>query len=172
MTAAPLLGQAEEPILFEDTIATLYARIEEAGLGLIRTHLPKVMRGTAQYTIQDNSLRRIMPQRSPADGHIDWNWSARRIYDFIRAQTKPYPGAFTWLQNEPLKIWQAELLEEQEPGEPGALASPPKGEWRVTCGDGRSVRLRVVEWQGHEGEAGQVLGSKISGVNLRLPDRA
>ncbi|MDH7500554.1 MAG: methionyl-tRNA formyltransferase, partial [candidate division NC10 bacterium] len=79
----PIIGQVEVPIHFEDTIAALYERVEEAGLQLLEEHLPRIARGEATYTAQDERRRRIMPQRSPEDGLIDWGWPARRIYNFI-----------------------------------------------------------------------------------------
>jgi folate-dependent phosphoribosylglycinamide formyltransferase PurN len=37
----------------------------------------------------------LFPNRKPDDGLIDWSWPAARIHDFIRAQSAPYPGAFS-----------------------------------------------------------------------------
>jgi methionyl-tRNA formyltransferase len=71
--------------------------------------LPKVARGGATYTIQGESKRQILPQRSPEDGKIDWRWSAHKTYNLIRAQTRPYPGAFTHWGQEKIKIWKASL---------------------------------------------------------------
>ncbi len=76
-------------------IWTYYGRIEEAGLKLVETHLPKIGDGTATYTVQDESQQRLVPQRSPEDGWIDWYQEAHSLYHFVRAQTKPYPSAFS-----------------------------------------------------------------------------
>ncbi len=46
------------------------------------------------YKVQDKSKIKIYPQRKPSDGEIDLSWDAKRIYDFVRAQAYPYPGAF------------------------------------------------------------------------------
>ncbi len=43
---------------------------------------------------QDKVEKQVFPQRSPDDGEIDLSWEKDRIFDFIRAQTNPYPGAF------------------------------------------------------------------------------
>jgi len=43
---------------------------------------------------QDKEKIKIFPQRSPNDGEIDLLWDSKKIYDFIRAQSFPYPGAF------------------------------------------------------------------------------
>jgi methionyl-tRNA formyltransferase len=90
-----IIGQAKEMISFSDTIFTLYSRIEDKGLQLLKNHLPEIARGEAVFVEQDESKRTIFPQRGPEDGEIEWNQPAKNIYNFIRAQTKPYPGAFT-----------------------------------------------------------------------------
>lgn len=92
--SGPIIGQLEEPIHPDDTIATLYERIEQRGVELLRLHLPRLADGTATYTPQDSSKRRIMPARSPEDGEIDLRKTGRELYNFIRAQSPPYPGAF------------------------------------------------------------------------------
>lgn len=132
----PIYAQAEEAIRDDDTIATLYARIEERGLGLLRDTLPKIASGTAQPREQDASRRRVFPQRTPDDGRIDWVWPARRVYDFVRAQTRPYPGAFALFNGEKVHVWRARVA-----GEGGAG-------FRVACGDGRALELQEVGYQG------------------------
>lgn len=103
----PIVGQARTEIRDEDNIATLYARVEELGLELLEEYLPKLADGTAKLQLQDESKRRIFPQRGPEDGMIDWSWSARGIYNFVRAQTRPYPGAFTTWKGRLIKIWSS-----------------------------------------------------------------
>ncbi len=129
----PIYAQAEETIRDEDTIATLYSRIEEHGLALLRDTLPRIAAGTAHAVPQDLNRRRAFPQRSPEDGRIDWSWPARRVYDFVRAQTKPYPGAFAFFRGEKLHIWRARLA-----GEGGSDG------FRVVCGDGQELELEEV----------------------------
>ena len=48
------------------------------------------------------------PKRTPEDGLIDWNKSVFDIYNFIRALTKPYPGAFGYMNNNKVTIWKAQ----------------------------------------------------------------
>ncbi len=124
-----VLGQAETEIHDDDTIATLYTRIEELGLALITEHMPALATGTAVLTPQDESKRRILPQRGPEDGLIDWKQSAAVLFNFIRAQTRPYPGAFTTWQGRRLSVWAATKTNIQDV--PGAsvgevLAEPSK----------------------------------------------
>lgn len=111
--SGPIIGQAETIISHDDTIGTLYSRIEELSIELIKTHLPLIAHGKAKMIPQDESKRRFFPQRSPDDGKIDWNQEANKIYNFIRAQTKPYPGAFTTLKGKKITIWKAMLGKKQ-----------------------------------------------------------
>lgn len=61
------------------------------------------------YKKQDVSKINIYPQRSPKDGEIDWTWEEKRIKDFIRAQTRPYPGAWTIINGKKITIWSADI---------------------------------------------------------------
>jgi len=105
--SGPIVGQAKTNITVDDTIASLYERIERLGLNLIVDYLPKLADHSVVLTNQDESKRRIFPQRKPADGIIDWNRTAIEIFNFVRAQSKPYPGAYTMWQGEQIKIWNA-----------------------------------------------------------------
>ncbi|MBJ6609717.1 MAG: methionyl-tRNA formyltransferase [Candidatus Thiothrix moscowensis] len=102
-----IVGQKEEIILPNDTIATLYARIEERGLELLNEALPKLLNGSVELKTQDETKRRVMPQRSPEDGWINWWQEAEAIDRFIRAQTRPYPGAFSIMNGKKFIIWSA-----------------------------------------------------------------
>lgn len=110
----PVVGQAETAIYDDDTIGTLYARIEDLGLKLLKTYLPALANGTAPHLMQDESYRRLFPQRGPQDGEIGWSQDARSIVNFIRAQTKPYPGAFTTWQGKRLIVWKSRLVVDAE----------------------------------------------------------
>lgn len=107
----PVYGQLATPIQHEDTIATLYARIEDLGLALLNECLPKIAIKQAFATPQNESNARLFPQRCPDDGKIDWNKTALEIYNFIRAQSPPYPGAYTSINGKKLKILSSKIVE-------------------------------------------------------------
>ncbi|MEL7001564.1 MAG: methionyl-tRNA formyltransferase [Bacteroidota bacterium] len=50
-------------------------------------------------------------KRSPEDGQIDWNWQKERIYNWVRAQAAPYPGAFTYYEGKKVSIDLVEFTE-------------------------------------------------------------
>ena len=145
----PIVGQAETEIRSDDTIATLYARIEELGVELLRSCLPKLADGSVELRPQDESRRRLVPQRCPEDGLINWNSPAARIHDFIRAQTRPYPGAFTDIFfGSKTTIWASRLSEAPSPGPAklGGTADRPL----IGCGDGVALEILAVALDGKD----------------------
>jgi len=50
--------------------------------------------GKVKFAPQNKSEIEVYPQRSPDDGELDLNNSAKDLYNFIRPQSSPYPGAF------------------------------------------------------------------------------
>ena len=109
--SGPIVGQLSVTINKNDTIATLYKKIESKGIKLIDKYLPKIANGKAKLKIQDEKKRKIYPQRTPKDGEIDWSMSSNKIENFIKAQTKPYPGAFTIINGKKIIIWDADILD-------------------------------------------------------------
>lgn len=49
---------------------------------------------------------RYLPQRLPKHGEIDWTRNSDEIYNFIRALTKPYPGAFNYVGKNKIIFWK------------------------------------------------------------------
>ncbi|WLT31795.1 methionyl-tRNA formyltransferase [Geothrix sp. PMB-07] len=93
-----------------DTIKEVLKSAEAASLDLLSEALPRIKEGTALRIVQREEEAFRMPQRSPEDGLIDWTWDSRRIRNFIRAQTRPYPGAFTFIEGRKVILWDAEVV--------------------------------------------------------------
>jgi methionyl-tRNA formyltransferase len=117
-----IISQRRVPIRFEDTICAIYERIEKEGVKLLQEMIPRIAAGNAPRRPQDEKEWKIWPQRNPEDGEIKWASPTLSIYNFVRAQTKPYPGAFTFHKSKRLKIWEAKPCDYSElEGEPGEV---------------------------------------------------
>ncbi len=112
-----LIAQSRFPILWDDTIETVLARAEREIVSMVLFEIPKLAAGTASRIPQKLEGRRIWPQREPEDGLIDWTQSPEAIHNFIRAQTRPYPGAFASVPGGRLIVWGSHLA-----GDDGDLA--------------------------------------------------
>lgn len=106
-----IIAQREIEILDKDNIKDILSKVNYAALDIINEYIPLIAEGKSPRIKQDDSLATYFPQRKPEDGLIDWSWDAKKIKDFIRAQTKPYPGAFTEINGKKITIWDADITE-------------------------------------------------------------
>lgn len=68
--------------------------------------LPKLTDGQKACTPQDQSAATYLAVRRPADSEIDWRDNSVGIDRLVRSVTRPYPGAFTWLDGRKIYIWE------------------------------------------------------------------
>ena len=121
--AGDLIDQTEFQISPYDTCGTLYDRVAASNRDMILRALPRLLQGERLGSPQAkaNGGSAVLPRRRPADGLINWDQKACAVYNFIRALTKPYPGAFGWLDGRRWTVWRAALL----PAVARAAASSP-----------------------------------------------
>jgi methionyl-tRNA formyltransferase len=135
----------QHPIRIEpdDTCATVYAKVGDAGAAMLRRHLAALLAGTAPRRPQDSGDGHAMlPKRTPSMGITDWNRPARAVHDWIRALTQPYPGAFTFLGDRKVMLW-ASAIPSRRPGglpaEAGQILGYESAGVRVGTADGSLV---------------------------------
>lgn len=105
-----IIGQVEVDITDEDDAKSLYQKILAAHVKLIEEYFPLILSGNAPRIPQDERRASYWTKRVPRDGIIDWNTCACSLYDWIRALTDPYPGAFTFLNDKKLFVWKSRLI--------------------------------------------------------------
>jgi methionyl-tRNA formyltransferase len=147
-----VIEQAPIPITPYDTCASLYRRIAEANRDMILRALPALLAGQRPGRPQDPPSGPPLPKRRPEDGSIDWTRSSDEVYDFVRALTRPYPGAFTGAADDRLTIWRCARLPAAAIGEracPGEVLGPVVSPTEracgqlVACGRGAIVLLEI-----------------------------
>lgn len=119
--AGDLVGQQSIAIAKTDDAQRLYEKTVQAGRKLIREYYPEFESGTVPATPQNEDRATWWPKREPHHGLIDWRQSQMAIYNWIRGQTRPYPGAFSYLNGRKVIIWSAHVPNREttyvEPGE-------------------------------------------------------
>jgi methionyl-tRNA formyltransferase len=168
--AGDIVAQRAVKIDDSDTALTLYRKLVPVGAELVRENHPLIVAGRAPRHPQDLSQGAYFGRRRPEDGHIDWKWPARRIFNLVRAVTHPYPGAFCMVRDRKLMVWRAQIAEETgHLGEPGEILSEPAGgAIEVAAGEGSVLLLRTQIEGGSEGEARQVLDADLMRDTIRL----
>ena len=152
-----IVGQVMLDIAPDETATTLFARIADAHVELTRELLPRLLAGTAPRIPQDPSRASSWPRRTPADGIIDWETRAPYLYDWVRAQTRPYPGAFTFLGDEKVIVWSARPVELADAAPAGTVVEVGSAGPVVACGEGALV-LEEIQTNVGELEVGAQLG--------------
>ena len=100
-----IVDQETCTILENDNPLSLFSKLENLVEPLIERNIEKIVSGKYNKTPQNNSVASYFGGRKPEDGLIDWSLSSEKIYNLVRGVTKPYPGAFTFLNNKKFIIW-------------------------------------------------------------------
>jgi methionyl-tRNA formyltransferase len=87
-----IIAQRSFAIRQNDTIKEVYGKATRASKSVLLKALSHMDKLT--FSPQDKNKIQIFPQRKPDDGEIDLTMPGKEIYNFIRAQSEPYPGAF------------------------------------------------------------------------------
>jgi len=148
-----IVAQKAVPIGIEDTAQDVFERVTEAAAEALAAVLPSLMAGTAPHVPQDLSSGGYFSGRKPEDGRIDFSWPARRIHDFVRALTRPYPGAFADIAGRRAVLWRTRP--DGPAPVPAACLCVTDGGIALDCADGQRLHVLDLEVDGkHVDSAG------------------
>jgi methionyl-tRNA formyltransferase len=148
MDTGNILLTKKEPILPEDTAATLQDRMAKTGAELLIKTLKYFVANKIKSRPQDHSKATYAPLLKKQDGHINWQRPAEKLESFIRGMT-PWPGAFTFHNEKRLKIIKAAPILEGVSEAAGTILKTFPDELRVATGKGA---LSILEIQGPSGK--------------------
>jgi methionyl-tRNA formyltransferase len=138
-----IIMQEEIDIPEKQTMGELFESLSVLGADLIVKALPSIIDGTCTFTKQDEKKATLTKIIKKDMAKIDWNNSAKDIVNQIRA-FNPSPVAFTTFENNPFKIYEAEVSSLK--GQVGKILKADK-ELVIGCKDS-SVSLKVVQKAG------------------------
>jgi len=138
-------AQTSTAVASDEYIGTVLERLEDACEVMIRDVYPRILDGRVTPVPQDDAMATYGTIRTPAHGRLDWGDAADAIDRAIRAQSRPYPGAFTTYEGRRLVVWRAHPFASPYYGRPGELARGPQGEMMVVCGDDRALVLDEIQ---------------------------
>ena len=139
MDTGPVLLQEEIEIRPDDTAGSLSDRLSHAGSGLILKTLEAMETGEVKPEPQSGEIS-YAPIMKKTDGLIDWTKSASALLYFIRGMN-PWPGAYTFLEGERLKILGVKTLDED--GKAGTVQRVSKVELVIGAGKGSISVLEI-----------------------------
>ena len=141
MDAGDMIAKASTPITDDDNVGTMFEKLAVIGRDLLLKTLPDYIAGNIKPEPQDESKATFSPNITPEEERIDWNKSARDVFNHIRG-LYPWPVAHTLLDGKRFKIYEATLAEGH--GKPGEIIEKGKKSLVVATGDG-AISLKTVQ---------------------------
>ena len=139
LDTGPVLAVRRTPISAEDTAGTLHDRLAAMGAELLIETLPRWAAGEIVPQPQPEEGVTYAEKIGKEEGRIDWRQPAEAVSRQIRALS-PWPGAYTFVEGERLKV----LAARPEQGAAGAVPGRVlDDELLIACGEGALRLLRV-----------------------------
>lgn len=129
-----IILQEKIPISLSDTATDIFYKTIELFPKLTIEALDLIEYGKAQPAPQDKNSATFFHKRSERDSLIDWEKTNIEIYNLIRAQSDPYPNAYTYQNDRKLKIKKASLPKKSYCGTAGRVFCRLKSGIVVVCG--------------------------------------
>lgn len=131
-----IIYQKEIAIKNSYNAGDLHDKLAQSGAELLIKTILDLKDNDLPTVPQDETKSSYTSQLSKEDGLIDWGKSSRYIYYLVKAMN-PWPGSFTYLNGELLKIFEVEVLNHNTELKPGSVvnADPDFG-LLVQTGDG------------------------------------
>ncbi len=150
LDAGDMISKVEVDILDSDNYESLHDKLSIAGRDLLKETLPNIFTGNIAPEKQDDSLATFARNILREDEKIDWNKSAREIFNQVRA-LDPMPGAFTYLDENILKIWSSKVVELEEnysAEKAGTIIKQDKKYIYILCGKNTVLKVKELQISG------------------------
>ena len=171
-----ILMQRKISIGAEDTAETLGPKLASMGADLMVETISGLDSGQVGPTPQDQSQATLAPILKKEDGRMDFNRSARDLFNRLRG-FQPWPGAFTTFKGKTLHVHRAQPMQHAGTLTPGELAVEGT-RLLVGCGKdkdkdkdkGSETTLKLIEIQ-LEGKRRMTTQEFINGYRPQSGDR-
>ncbi|TAK88169.1 MAG: methionyl-tRNA formyltransferase [Betaproteobacteria bacterium] len=132
LDTGPVLAQRAISIDREDDAGTLHDKLADLGGAVIVEALAEVAAGRLHAKPQPEEGVRYAHKIDKAETRIEWSRPALELERAVRA-FRPWPGAWTTLEGEPIKIWRAHVVEGVGPA---GMVNVNGNRLLVGCGNG------------------------------------
>ncbi|MBI0578442.1 methionyl-tRNA formyltransferase [Neobacillus cucumis] len=165
LDAGDILTQVEVPITDEDNVGTLHEKLSKAGADLLSETIPKLLAGSLTPIPQEDAAASFASNIKREQEKIDWSKTGEEIYNHIRG-LNPWPVAFTLMNGQVLKIWEAEKVSSTKSEIPGIIVGTEPDGLVVSTGNKTAIKITELQPSGKTKMTGKDFlrgaGSKIS----------
>ena len=148
-----------------DNAKTMHYKSTLAMISLVLKNIERILQNDFTLRKQLDMPPTYYPKRTDEDGIIFWDRDSKEIYNLIRAVTRPFHGAFTFLGESKIMIWTGYPFDSRlfDPYIwPGTILQVfNNGDFIVKTGDGTVI---ITEYESIEGLPPKV-GSLLHSAN-------
>lgn len=132
------------------TAGELHDKMSLLGAEVLLKTIKALEEGTLEPVKQNNSEAVHAPRLTKETGLVDWTKSSREIHNLIRGVT-PWPGAYSFLIGQRLKLWETQVMESNETSDalPGTILRLDQQGMLVQTGDG-SILVRELQCESYK----------------------
>lgn len=144
LDAGDILLKEEIEIDDEMTAGQLHDRMSLLGAELLLKTIHGIEDGTITPNPQAECDACYAPRMTKEVGEIKWGSKAREIHNLVRG-TNPWPGAYTFIKDERMKVWKTRIMDEDAVtgNKPGTVLDITKEGFLVQTGKGTILVLEV-----------------------------
>lgn len=144
MDAGDMISQRAIPITDADNVGTMFEKLSLVGRELLLDTLPDYLAGNITPQPQDESQVTFSPNITPEEERVDWQLSARDIFNQVRGMS-PWPVAHTIWQGTRFKLHEVVLADlNHVEGTPGQVIEKTKKSLVIATKEG-AVSLTIVQ---------------------------
>lgn len=129
-----------------ETSSSLYEKLANQAPQVLVDTIARLAKGELSAEIQDESFANYAKKLSKAEALINWSDDAVFIERCIRA-FNPWPMSYFELDGKPIKVQQANVLDQQSTEKAGTIISADKSGIQVVTGNG-ILNLQVIQLSG------------------------
>jgi methionyl-tRNA formyltransferase len=141
MDDGDVLHQVKVEVLAEDNVGSVLKKIEGRLIEELPDKWVKLISCEARIFSQDDSEATYCGQRTEVDGLVDWSLNAVDVHNFIRAQSPPYPCAYSHINNKKIRFVDSQVFDGIYFGTPGQVLSRRPDAVVISCGGHTAIEV-------------------------------
>ncbi|MBF8264150.1 MAG: hypothetical protein HW384_14 [Dehalococcoidia bacterium] len=145
-----IIAQRPFKIELEDNIKTVLDKVTAISAEMVKESYPLLEKGIAPRIPQDHRIATYTWRRRPEQGLIDWNRTSLSLYNWVRALSSPFPGAFTFCNGRKLLVWEAGLVKSYRPplnAVPGQLVEIWENQGVIVSTTDHCILIKNLQWE-------------------------
>ncbi|MBQ4522404.1 MAG: methionyl-tRNA formyltransferase [Lachnospiraceae bacterium] len=131
-----VIAKTVVPLDAKETGGSLHDKLMIAGAKLLAETLPKIEQGDIVREKQDDSKSSYAKMLDKKLGKLDFHTQTAEEMERLIRGLNPWPSAYISLDGKTLKIWSADVIKEELPGEVGTVVKVVKDGFYIKTKEG------------------------------------